>query len=82
MPDLYPASFEMNTCGHYSVGNGRHRICIMGHKKKMMKVIIGSSPYKCIYCDSRSIKENIVKKGIKGTINLYMINRNKSVTYV
>lgn len=60
-----------NTCGHYSVDEGQHRVCVCARLKIPMKVLYQESDVECIIC-------HMCRQGIKKSLS-YMLRREEEI---
>ncbi|WP_410495829.1 ParB N-terminal domain-containing protein [Cellulosilyticum sp. ST5] len=49
----YPIRIIKNSCGHYSIEDGQHRLCSAATAGLDVDVYIQESPYKCYICENR-----------------------------
>lgn len=60
-----------NTCGHYSMNEGQHRICICAKFKVPIKVLYAESDLECIVC-------GMSRRNIRKRLS-YMLGREKEI---
>lgn len=60
-----------NTCGHYSMNEGQHRICICAKLKVPIKVLYAESDLECIVC-------GMSRRNIRKRLS-YMLGREKEI---
>lgn len=86
-PDLNPVSISRDLCNHYSVDNGRHRVCIMAHENKPMYIHITYSNSECCICTklssiSRYAKIYGKRRLLFDYVRYYIRNKHKKITYL
>lgn len=67
-----PVKIIKNSCGHYSVEDGQHRLCSSAARKILIDVYVQESSYECYVCywNKKSFKFKL--KGLLGKNNEFL----------
>lgn len=60
-----------NICGHYTLDEGQHRVCVCARLKVPIKVVYSESNFECIIC-------SMSRQGIRKRLS-YMLRREREI---
>lgn len=67
-----PVRIIKNSCGHYSVEDGQHRLCSSAARKIPIDVYVQDNPYECCVCHFNKKSFKFKLKGLLGKNNEFL----------